>query len=678
MNIKILFAAFAVALNLGLIIFVSFRNRRHTVYKTFILMSFCLLMWNLRVVVSSLIETKNISTIYFNIINQIYYPLVTACLYLLPVLALHFTISFIEIRSGKMKYFIRICYILAVLLSLIYIMNIFSSRTYDYMLEFFVLPLFIISLIFIGRAYFRSTRPLEQGRLGLLFIGGTVGVTGAFAEDIFSALGINTFGIGNVATAFYSSLVAISIFRHRLFDVNLTIRRLTGFFLTLLILILISYLLSEVFKLSILAPYVYLFIVVAIILVFGNRIMLYVENTLFKKSKSSNQTITEINSILETAKNTNDIFEISSKILKNNLNISEIAFCLYDSNLQIYRLTWPAGLRNTKIPELSDSNYLIKWFKYKPKPLILDEAKHLFKFGNLEMVTESNFNEMLAELETLGYEAYIPMMFEENLEGLIFTGAKNNGRAFNNADIHSLEFIANTCTLWLQRFRMLEKIRYLEQLAALGEMSAYIAHEVKNPLAIIRSSAQLINSNTQDSKFTNLIIDECDKLNRVVNKLLYFSKTSTPLSEKVNVKKEVTACVKEISNNPSFKNIEMPIFHPRNILIIKFDIDQFKQVITNLLLNATEAMKGAGKIEISISEDGKGRVTLRIKDNGPGINFEDQTKIFDPFYSTKPGGTGLGLPITKKLLALNNSNMRIISKPGKGCEVIINLPYWEK
>lgn len=678
MNIKILFAAFAVALNLGLIIFVSFRNRRHTVYKTFILMSFCLLMWNLRVVVSSLIETKNISTIYFNIINQIYYPLVTACLYLLPVLALHFTISFIEIRSGKMKYFIRICYILAVLLSLIYIMNIFSSRTYDYMLEFFVLPLFIISLIFIGRAYFRSTRPLEQGRLGLLFIGGTVGVTGAFAEDIFSALGINTFGIGNVATAFYSSLVAISIFRHRLFDVNLTIRRLTGFFLTLLILILISYLLSEVFKLSILAPYVYLFIVVAIILVFGNRIMLYVENILFKKSKSSSQAITEINSILETAKNTNDIFEISSKILKNNLNISEIAFCLYDSNLQIYRLTWPAGLRNTKIPELSDSNYLIKWFKYKPKPLILDEAKHLFKFGNLEMVTESNFNEMLAEFETLGYEAYIPMMFEDNLEGLIFTGAKNNGRAFNNADIHSLELIANTCTLWLQRFRMLEKIRHLEQLATLGEMSAYIAHEVKNPLAIIRSSAQLINSNTQDSKFTNLIIDECDKLNRVVNKLLYFSKTSTPLSEKVNVKKEVTACVKEISNNPSFKNIEMPIFHPRNILIIKFDIDQFKQVITNLLLNATEAMKGAGKIEISISEDGKGRVTLRIKDNGPGINFEDQTKIFDPFYSTKPGGTGLGLPITKKLLALNNSNMRIISKPGKGCEVIINLPYWKE
>jgi signal transduction histidine kinase len=678
MNIKILFAAFAVALNLGLIIFVSFRNRRHTVYKTFILMSFCLLMWNLRVVVSSLIETKNISAIYFNIINQIYYPLVTACLYLLPVLALHFTISFIEIRSGKMKYFIKICYILAVLLSLIYIMNIFSSRTYDYMLEFFVLPLFIISLIFIGRAYFRSTRPLEQGRLGLLFIGGTVGVTGAFAEDIFSASGINTFGIGNVATAFYSSLVAISIFRHRLFDVNLTIRRLTGFFLTLLILILISYLLSEVFKLSILAPYVYLFIVVAIILVFGNRIMLYVENTLFKKSKSSNQAIVEINNILETAKNTNDIIEISSKILTNNLNISEIAFCLYDSNLQIYRLTWPAGLRKTKIPELSDSNYLIKWFKYKPKPLILDEAKHLFKFGNPEMITESNFNEMLAEFETLGYEACIPMMFEENLEGLIFTGAKNNGRAFNNADIHSLELIANTCTLWLQRFRMLEKIRHLEQLAALGEMSAYIAHEVKNPLAIIRSSAQLINSNTQDSKFTNIILDECDKLNRVVNKLLYFSKTSTPLSEKVNVKKEVTACVKEISNNPSFKNIEMPIFHPRNILIIKFDIDHFKQVITNLLLNATEAIKGAGKIEISISEDGNGRVTLRIKDNGPGINFEDQTKIFDPFYSTKPGGTGLGLPITKKLLALNNSNMRIISKPGKGCEVIINLPYWEK
>ncbi|GAI49429.1 unnamed protein product, partial [marine sediment metagenome] len=181
---------------------------------------------------------------------------------------------------------------------------------------------------------------------------------GAFAEDIFSALGINMFGIGNVATAFYSSLVAISIFRHRLFDVNLTIRRATGFFLTLLILIASSYFLSEILKFSTLTPYVYLFIVVAIILIFGNRIMSYVENTLFKKSKSSNQVIAEINSILETAKNTNDLFEISSEILENNLNIPETAFYLYDNNIQVYRLTWPASPRNIKISELPDFNYL--------------------------------------------------------------------------------------------------------------------------------------------------------------------------------------------------------------------------------------------------------------------------------------------------------------------------------
>ncbi|GAI68649.1 unnamed protein product, partial [marine sediment metagenome] len=103
--------------------------------------------------------------------------------------------------------------------------------------------------------------------------------------------------------------------------------------------------------------------------------MSYVENTLFKKSKSSNQVIAEINSILETAKNTNDLFEISSEILENNLNIPETAFYLYDNNIQVYRLTWPASPRNIKISELPDFNYLIKWFKKKPGPLILDEAK---------------------------------------------------------------------------------------------------------------------------------------------------------------------------------------------------------------------------------------------------------------------------------------------------------------
>ncbi len=103
MDIKTLSAVFAGVLNLGLIIFISLRNRHHTVYKTFILISFCLLIWNLRVVHTNLIGVHDTSTIYFQFVERLFFPAVSACLYLLPAVALHFVMSFLQIKSKNMQ-----------------------------------------------------------------------------------------------------------------------------------------------------------------------------------------------------------------------------------------------------------------------------------------------------------------------------------------------------------------------------------------------------------------------------------------------------------------------------------------------------------------------------------------------------------------------------------------------
>lgn len=680
MNVKILFAVLAASINFGLILFVSFRNRQHTVYKTFILMSFCLLMWNLRVIISNLAVIENTETIYFNIINRIFFPAVTVCLYLLPVSALHFSISFIGIRQKIMGYIVRACYVLAALLSLIYILNIFSSQMYDYILEFFVLPLFIAALFLIGRAYVLASEPLERARLNLLFVGGSVGVVCAIMEDFSPALGINAFGIGNAGNAFYSLLVAVSLFRHRLFDVKLSLRRAAGFLLTLLFLFTLWYFFSRIFRFSTLAPYVYLFIIVAVLLISGNRIMFYAENILFKKLKSSDEMTAEMNSIMEKARNTDDLLQISSEILRNNLHILKTAFYLENPNTRVYQLVSPVSSNTENVFELGDSNRLVEWFSRgkKSETVIRDELRHVLRFSDLEKSERIGCHELLEDMEVIGYEACAPMMLEKKLLGLIFLGMKESNQAFSESDVRFVKHLAHSCAVWLQRFKLLDQIRRLEQLATLGEMAAFIAHEVKNPLAIIRSSSQLIRAENEDSKFVRLILEECNRLDRVVTRLLDFAKTSSPAFQKVNIKQEVTECVHQISNDRNHRNVDISISCQDNIPPVRFDTDHFRQIIMNLLLNAIEAMKNGGKIDIVIAQDGFESIVVGIKDNGPGITHEHQAKIFEPFYSTKAGGTGLGLPITMKLLELNNSTMKIVSEPNKGCEIKISIPCWKE
>jgi signal transduction histidine kinase len=284
---------------------------------------------------------------------------------------------------------------------------------------------------------------------------------------------------------------------------------------------------------------------------------------------------------------------------------------------------------------------------------------------------------LMNEIEQIGYESYLPLLSENRLEGVMLLSEKMNGQAFTDADVRFMKLLAHNCTLWLQRLRMLDRIGQLEALAALGEMAAYIAHEVKNPLTIIRSSAQLMKSGQHDRENTQMIVDECDRLSRVVTKMLEFSKTPHPNSQRIEIKKVIKQWVHEITQIRQSDTLDIRTEVEASVPDVVFDPDHLKQIVTNLLLNAIEAMQAKGQLKIHLSKD-QNKVRLAISDSGPGISHQNQTNIFRIFYSTKPSGTGLGLPITRRLLELNNGTIELNSQEGKGCTVIIKLPPWSE
>ena len=224
--------------------------------------------------------------------------------------------------------------------------------------------------------------------------------------------------------------------------------------------------------------------------------------------------------------------------------------------------------------------------------------------------------------------------------------------------------------------RQARELHEQERLSNLGKMASYLAHEIRNPLFIIRGSAQTIEETsaegTPSRKLAHFVIDEVDRLNNMVQDLLGLVKprlapTRTPTSLSEAIKDSVERSLKQA---PRMEVV--PQLDTDNDLIW-FNREQLVQVLTNLFRNSRDACHGHGTILAESRATGNGNLQVRITDDGPGIPEEDLQSIFDPFFSGKENGTGLGLAIVRHLVTGNNATIEAVTPPGTGACFILNV-----
>jgi len=226
-----------------------------------------------------------------------------------------------------------------------------------------------------------------------------------------------------------------------------------------------------------------------------------------------------------------------------------------------------------------------------------------------------------------------------------------------------------------------EEIARNKRLAALGKLSAGIAHEIRNPLSSIRGLAQFVSNsfskNDERREDLNTIIQEVDRLNNLVIQVLDYARvkklniTSFPLNNFINDIIELFK--REVTN----KQIKFDIDLSPDISMIQADKDQIRQILMNIIINAIQAIPEEGEIKIKAEKvfiRGNPTIKLVVEDNGIGIAAQDLNQIFDPFFSTKEQGSGLGLSIVYKLVESHRGEIRVESKEGKGTKFIIILP----
>jgi two-component system sensor histidine kinase PilS (NtrC family) len=242
---------------------------------------------------------------------------------------------------------------------------------------------------------------------------------------------------------------------------------------------------------------------------------------------------------------------------------------------------------------------------------------------------------------------------------------------------------------------MEEQVKRSDKMAAIGQLAAGMAHEIRNPLTSLGGSIQMLKSELTldhpNQRLMDIILRESERLNALITDFLLFAQPPKTNKKPWDIRNVLEETIELFTNSQDYhEGIHIHRVFPRDQIQILIDPDQIKQVFWNLLINAAQSMTNGGKISIRLEKAHDGLLTtnpqrptqkrskqwvkISITDSGNGIPPEDKEKIFEPFYTTKERGTGLGLSIVHKIIENHNGVIKVESEAGKGSTFTLLLP----
>ena len=293
-----------------------------------------------------------------------------------------------------------------------------------------------------------------------------------------------------------------------------------------------------------------------------------------------------------------------------------------------------------------------------------------------------------AVMATMKAGICMPLLAGDRPVGFLACWDERLAEAFASDEIAALLAVADRCALVIENSKLYHQMKEKDRLAALGEMSAGLAHEIRNPLAAIKGAVQYLDPKKlpeEDRQFVEIVIEEVNRLNGVVTQFLDYSRPLKPSMAPTAVNEVLEKTFKLLQ--PGFPpnvavEIDLADWLPR----VQADAEQLKQVFLNLALNAFQAMPGGGRLHVSTRvardelafwREGSRRadvVEVRFRDSGPGVPEAARDSIFVPFYTTKEKGTGLGLAICQRIVKAHQGSIGVRSPPDAGAEFLVALP----
>jgi signal transduction histidine kinase len=313
-----------------------------------------------------------------------------------------------------------------------------------------------------------------------------------------------------------------------------------------------------------------------------------------------------------------------------------------------------------------------------------DNLKSLRYLDTLDaQVVRERTTAVIKVMEELYAAVIIPFVSKQQVIGFLALNDDRLREPYASEELNLLHKVATQATIALENSLIYDKLRERDRLAALGEMSAGLAHEIRNPLGAIRGAAQLLPGEENPEEFAKIIVEEVDRLDVVVTQFLHFAKPYASRREQVDVNDLVRRTTQLIEADlPEGVQIEEDL----DLVLpdVTTDPEMVRTIFVNLARNAVEAMGEEGSLTVRTSLKKASQtfiqghrgvlVVVEFQDTGPGIKKEDVANIFIPFFTTKSKGTGLGLSICQRVIKSLGGFIEVQSKVGEGTTFSVNLP----
>jgi signal transduction histidine kinase len=338
------------------------------------------------------------------------------------------------------------------------------------------------------------------------------------------------------------------------------------------------------------------------------------------------------------------------------------------------RASYGAGRAYLKKPRLSVEESLLGVVVRRKKPMQVPNVQASTRYQQVEVARKEGLISLLS----------VPLLFAGQAIGAlnVYTGRPYN---FSNEEIRILSALAELSAIAIEKARLYERIvdveeqlRQNEKLSALGLLAAEVAHEIRNPLTVMKLLYHSLNLEFPESdpraKDTKIIESKIEHLNKIVEQILDFARTTEPKFAPVNLNELVDELGLLVRHKLANQNIKLVRRLQQDLPAAMGDAPQLEQAFLNLILNAAEAMPDGGTLTVK-SRAAKSRVTIEFKDTGAGMSEEMQRQAFTAVLSTtKAKGTGLGLAIVGRIVETHHGTVQIKSRPGRGTAILISLP----
>jgi signal transduction histidine kinase len=556
---------------------------------------------------------------------------------------------------------------------------------------------YFITLMFGGLFFliksFRNSIGLERIQIKYCFLGISLTLIPSVVVNlILPSLGTSRFGrLGPTSTIIMVSFITYSIIRHRLMDINIVLKKGTTYVLLLTLLFVPSFLLILLSQKVFFNKISYLFSTVIVALLFLITILFYrikgqtekvVEHLLFKGRYDYRETLGKFSKAMVSIL---DLQSLSKKIIETitqTMGVEKASLFLVNEEKGGY------GLFESKNIKPTASTYHLS----KDDPL----PRHLQKIGEIiirEELTKGvdipELNEVIGKMSLLEAEVSIPFIWKGQLIGMINLSHKFNKDIYSDEDIELLDTLANQTAIAIENARLYEDlkrsksyIRRADRLASLGTLTAGLAHEIRNPLVAIKTLTQLLPDRLDDEEFREQFLKiasgEVDRISSLVNELLNFARPSDPKLGSENINAILDGMILLVSTETKKKQITVFKSYTSDLPPIQIDPEQIKQVFLNILLNAITATSENGQIIVKTRSftkpGGEPYIQIEFTDTGCGIPKEHLEDIFNPFFTTKTTGSGLGLSISNQIVQDHRGYIDVESQLDKGTSFFINLP----